>query len=123
MTVERLTASDFRWVSHAIRQAEKSEHRVRVGAALVSGTRIVTSCNRIRNSPAISYLNATTHAEIGAIKKTTKARGGAIYVARLGAKGGLLPSFPCVRCFPEIVDAGIKRIVWWNGERWVKGKL
>ncbi|MGA1697563.1 MAG: hypothetical protein ACO395_06690 [Pontimonas sp.] len=123
LTVERLTASDFRWVSHAIRHAERSEHRVRVGATLVSGTRIASSCNRIRNNPTISYVHATTHAEVGAIKKAIKARGGTIYVARLGANGGLLPSFPCARCFPQIADAGIKRIVWWNGERWVKGKL
>lgn len=123
LTLESLTAADFSWIDRAIRAARKSEHRVRVGAVLISGSHIVYSYNRIRNSPDISYVHATVHAEMGAIRRHPKTRGGTIYVARLGSQGRLLPSFPCSRCFPEIVQAGIRRIVWWNGERWVRAKV
>jgi len=123
LTVESLTAADFNWIDRAIKVARKSEHRVRVGTVLIAGSRIVYACNRIRNSPDISYVHATVHAEMGAIRRHPKARGGTIYVARLGSQGRLLPSFPCSRCFPEIVNADIRRIVWWNGERWIRAKV
>ena len=120
---ERLTAQDFRWVSVAIDQAHRSQHRVRVGSVLVVGSSIHSGYNRIKNSPQISYQHATIHAEQSCIRKASRTKGGSIYVARLGAEGRLLPSFPCLRCFPEIRAAEIRRIVWWDGERWLRGKL
>lgn len=123
LTIESLAASDFSWIDRSIKEAAKSKHRVRVGAILIRGSKIVVAHNRIRNSPDISYVHATTHAEMGTLKRIDSAKGATIYVARIGKLGSLLPSFPCYRCFPALVEAGVRRIVWWNGERWVRGKI
>jgi tRNA(Arg) A34 adenosine deaminase TadA len=120
----KLTATDLRWIERATAEAEKSEHRVRVGSAVVLKHRGSVSHNKIRNSPQICWQEASVHAEMGALR--TAYRGGAganIYVVRLGAKGALLPSFPCERCLPGLVEAGVKRIVWWDGRKWRKDRL
>jgi len=119
-----LTATDFRWISRTIRTAEFSKHRVRVGAAVVSKKHFSIEHNKIRNSPAIDWENASVHAEAAALKYAFRGgRGSTIYVVRLGARGALLPSFPCEKCQELIESAKVKRIVWWNGEKWVKSPV
>lgn len=77
--------------------------------------------NKIRNSPAIDWENASVHAEEVALRGAHRGgRGGTIYVVRLGARGALLPSYPCEKCQELITNARVKRIVWWNGDKWVK---
>lgn len=120
---ETLTARDFRWVAVAIEQAEMSAHRFRVGAVLTVASSVHVAHNRIRNSPKISYEHATVHAEDGCIRKAGRTKGGTMYVARIGAYDQLLPSFPCQKCFPMLREAGIRRIVWWDGTKWVRAKM
>lgn len=116
-----LTATDFRWINRAIRAAEQSKHRVRVGAVVLSKKNHSVGWNKIRNSPAIDWENASVHAEEVALRGAHRGgRGGTIYVVRLGARGALLPSFPCEKCQERVYDARIKHIVWWNGEKWIK---
>jgi tRNA(Arg) A34 adenosine deaminase TadA len=123
LRITELSGTDFRWIARAIQQANKSRMRVRVGALVVVASRATPGHNKYRNPPRLSYLEASSHAEINALKRATKGgTGGTIYVARLGAKGRLLPSFPCRRCMPKIHEAGVKRIVWWDGSRWVATK-
>lgn len=120
----QLSSTDFSRISRAIKAARQSKMKVRVGAYVVtSGKRSAGACNRERNHPRLGHLDASVHAEIVALRKLGSARGGTIYVARLGTTGRLLPSFPCRRCMPALEAAGIKRIVWWDGSRWVGTKL
>jgi len=119
-----LTATDMNWIQRAIKEARKSKHRVRVGAAVVNKKNGSVAHNKIRNSPMIDWENASTHAESAALRKSPRTReGSVVYIARLGARGALLPSYPCERCIPELVDAKVKRLVYWNGDRWVKERL
>lgn len=98
--------------------------RVRVGAVVVVAGRAKTGHNRYRNPPHISYLDSSVHAEVSALRRAVRGgRNGTIYVARLGARGRLLPSFPCRRCVPKLREAGVKRIVWWDGHLWVASKV
>lgn len=122
--ITELSGTDFRWIARAIQQAGKSRMRVRVGALVVVAGRVSTGYNKYRNPPRLSYLQASTHAEVDALRRAPRGgQNGTIYVARLGAKGRLLPSFPCRRCVPVLFEAGVKRIVWWDGYRWVATKM
>ena len=119
-----LSGADFRRIALAIRAAEKSRHRTRVGAVIVKAGRVASGLNRIRNQKTVSFLHQSTHAEMNALRRMgAKARGGTIYVARLGASGRLLPSHPCQRCVPVLEEAGVRRAVWWNGTKWVASKI
>lgn len=118
-----LSSTDFSRIARAIQYAEKSRHRVRVGALVASGKQTSGACNRERNDPRLGYLDASIHAEIGALRRATSSVGGTMYVARLGAKGSLLPSFPCPRCVPALVSHRIRRVVWWDGSAWVATKV
>lgn len=119
-----LSGTDFRWIARAIQQASKSKMRVRVGALVVVSGRASGGHNKYRNPPHFSYPDSSTHAEVDALRYASRSgAGGAIYVARLGAGGRLLPSFPCRRCVPVLSEAGVKRIIWWDGYRWVSTKV
>lgn len=120
----KLTAKDFRWINRAIGEATRSKHRVRVGAAVVSKQRGSVGHNTIRNPASIAWENASTHAEINALRCAVNGGVGAVvYVARIGKRGDLLPSYPCERCLPDLVDARVKRIVWFDGEKWIKERV
>lgn len=119
-----LSGSDFRWVARAIDEASKARMRVRVGAVVVVAGRASTGHNKYRNPPRVSYHQASTHAEVDALKRAPRGGdNGTIYIARLGRTGRLLPSFPCRRCVPVLANAGVKRIVWWDGYRWISTKV
>lgn len=120
-----LTTADRRHVQKAIKAAHRSQHKYRVGAALIVANRVATASNRLRNSSKNApYTEQSVHAEVRAVLRAYKSgRGGTIYVARLGARNALLPSHPCKRCVPVLREAGVKRVVWWNGFTWVTSKL
>jgi tRNA(Arg) A34 adenosine deaminase TadA len=118
-----LSAADYTRIGRAIKLAHQSRLRVRVGALVASGKRVSGACNRERNDPRLGYLDASIHAEIGALRRAGSAAGGTMYVARLGSRGRLLPSFPCPRCVPALVSHGIRRVVWWDGAVWVSTKI
>jgi pyrimidine deaminase RibD-like protein len=124
LRITDLSGTDFRWIARAIQQASKSRMRVRVGALVVVAGRVSPGHNKYRNPPHLSYLEASTHAEVDALRRAPRGgAGGTVYIARLGARGRLLPSFPCRRCVPVLRQAGVKRIVWWDGYRWVATKV
>lgn len=120
----QLSSTDFARIARAIKFAEKSRHRVRVGAVVSSGKRLSGAANKNRNSPAINHLEASVHAEVGALRRmTVGTAGSSVYVARLGARGRLLPSFPCSRCLSALVACRVKRVVWWDGSKWCATKV
>ena len=120
-----LSSNDFSRIARSIKAARQSRLKVRVGClVVVSGKKSAAACNRERNHPRLGHLDASVHAEIAALKKLGgTAKGGTIYVARLGARGRLLPSFPCRRCLPAVEASGVRRIVWWDGSSWVASKV
>ena len=114
-----ISAQDRRWIARTIREADKSDHYFRVGATVVVAKRASTAHNVIRNSPLIAWQAASTHAEEAALSRAyALGRGGTIYIARIGRKGRPLPSHPCSRCMPQIINSGIKRIVFFDGDAW-----
>jgi deoxycytidylate deaminase len=44
-------------------------------------------------------------------------------VARIGQSGRVLPSFPCKRCVPALRNAGIRKVVWFDGQIWMASRL
>jgi tRNA(Arg) A34 adenosine deaminase TadA len=118
-----LSASDFSRIARAIKYAEQSRLRVRVGAVVADGKTLSGACNRERNDPRLGYLSASVHAEVGALRRAGSAVGSTVYVARLGSRGRLLPSFPCPRCMSALVSHGVRRVVWWDGFVWIGTKI
>lgn len=117
-----LSLSDRQRIRRATAAALSSRHhKIRVGAVVSVAGRLSVSPNLPRNDARICWEHASTHAEIAALDGAYKmGRGGTIYVARVGARGRLLPSFPCDRCMPEILEAGIRRVVWFDGIGWTE---
>jgi tRNA(Arg) A34 adenosine deaminase TadA len=114
-----ISSQDQRWIARTVREAEKSDHYFRVGATVVVAKRPSTAHNVIRNSPLIAWQAASTHAEEAALSRAySLGKGGTIYVARIGRRGTLLPSHPCSRCMPQIINSGVKRIVFYDGSCW-----
>lgn len=121
-----ISTKDRSAISRAVSAAKSSEHhKYRVGAAVLVSGRIVSASNRFRNAPhEAPPTEQSVHAEVRAVLRAcSQGRGGTIYVARLGARGRLLPSHPCARCMPVLVEAGIKRIVWYDGLTWRSRRL
>jgi tRNA(Arg) A34 adenosine deaminase TadA len=120
----RLSASDYGWIARAIKSAQQSTHRVRVGASVVVAGRGHSAPNKFRNSAHIDWTQSTTHAEEAAIARAYRGgSGGTIFVARIGKAGDLRASHPCERCMPQIIKAGIKRVVYYDGNSWISYKI
>ncbi|WP_369293485.1 hypothetical protein [Streptomyces sp. TX20-6-3] len=94
----------------AIRQAERSDCRQRVGAVLAVGNRVLSaSPNLRRNSPSIDFRHATFHAEEAVLRKSRRAAGATAYVARVSSRGVPLMAQPCPRCHEALESAGVVR--------------
>ncbi len=58
-----------RFIERAITLAGTSEYRWQLGAVVVNNGNVIGwGINSFRNSPTVDYLNATTHAEMAAIR-------------------------------------------------------
>lgn len=114
-----ISGQDRRWIARSIREAHLSDHYFRVGATVVVAKRASTAHNVIKNSPTVAWQAASNHAEEVAIGNAYNGgRGGTIYIARIGRSERILPSHPCSRCMPQIINAGIRRIVFFDGTDW-----
>ncbi|MBH1939004.1 hypothetical protein I5Q34_32905 [Streptomyces sp. AV19] len=92
----------------AIKQAERSPCRFRVAAVLVRGSRVLTHATNIqRNSPTTDFRHATFHAEEVLLRRTRRAHGSVVYVARVGKNGAPMMARPCPRCQKVLVSCGI----------------
>lgn len=99
-------------------------YRARHGAIVVKGRRILSSgVNTYRNKPAVfdnpneHSAHFTYHAEIRAIKPLSAdaLRGATIYVARVFRSGLPGLSRPCTPCYMELLNKGIKKVVFTVG--------
>lgn len=95
----------------AERQALRSQCRYKVGAVLVSGSRVLAaSPNLYRNSPLIDFRHATFHAEEAVLRRVAKASGAVAYVARIDSYGAARIARPCERCQVALAAAGVRRV-------------
>lgn len=125
MYASTISVSDKRLIDRAIKAAHNSTHKYRVGAAMLVSGRISVASNVLRNEAnEAPFTEQSVHAEMRLLLHSyNNGRGGNIYVARLGRGGRVLASHPCARCLPMLVEAEVKRVVWYNGMMWVDNKI
>ncbi|WP_369199133.1 hypothetical protein [Streptomyces djakartensis] len=100
----------MKYIQVAIKRAQASQCRYRLGAVVAVGGRVVSSAtNKKRNNPAIDFTNATFHAEEAALRRLRSSKGGVIYVARIDSKGKAALARPCMRCQELLSSAGITK--------------
>ena len=105
-------------ISLAIKEAEKSKERHKIGAIIFKGNKIISKAyNEIR---ACSYLHPkrkrfefSLHAEQRAIiNARTSLKRASILVVRINKSGEFLLAKPCKYCLAYIEDVGIKNIYY-----------
>ena len=103
----------------AIAQAAalNSDHRYRLGAVIVSGSRVMgVGWNKTRNRPAnVSFKHikeCTVHAEVDALRGLAPLRRASCFVARLDAYGSPTLARPCDDCWQALTDAGVTKVYW-----------
>lgn len=114
----------------AIAAAKLSNHRIRVGAVIVKGRKIISlGCNSIKTTPFIrnKLSNKTMvdrmHAEMSCILKAHKnVYKCKMYVARPTILG-LGNARPCTLCMSMIKESGIKEVFYSTENGWIKEKL
>lgn len=123
-----VSSRDYDRLVRAAHLAFSGEHdRVRVGALVARGRKVFgaganTSRNPVENVP---FGHVTVHAEMNALAETPWAqrKGATIYVSRLGSGDQPLASFPCDRCMTVIRQAGVREIVYFDGNAVVKVRI
>lgn len=85
------------------------------------GHRTIASAHNVRgNTPNVPHYLG--HAERRVLREARN--NSTLYVARLGAYGGIMPSRPCAECMVAIeLNGNIKQVVYWDGEQLVKEKV
>lgn len=104
-----------RFLTRAFELAHQSRCTHRHGAVLVRGGRIIAQAtNRYRNDPAnVPWEGCQVHAEEAVLRMAgERARGAAIYVARVTPGGRASLSKPCDRCQRALETAGVKKVYW-----------
>lgn len=99
----------------AARIAATSDCRMKVGAVLVKGGRILArGTNKMRNNPAyiVPWTECSEHAEESVLRQVRNARGTTIYVARVNRKGEWRLAKPCDRCQVALDLAGVTKVVY-----------
>jgi deoxycytidylate deaminase len=122
-------ARDARFLNLALKIAGQSQHKFPIGAVITIGNRILSiGTNKYKTHPKQinNYINnhsnstdkhgTSIHAELAAILSYPKLKGSTIYVARLLHNGAFGLSKPCLSCQNLIEIAGIKKIVYNDGE-------
>jgi len=102
----------------AIRLAELSDCKMRHGAVVIKGGRVLgVGINVMKNDPNIvpdPKTQSSVHAECAAIRAcgNTDLRGATLYVARIGKDGKPAMSKPCINCQKALRDRGIKKVFY-----------
>ncbi|MEU9979617.1 hypothetical protein [Streptomyces sp. NPDC051014] len=103
----------------ALKAANESRCRYRMGAVVADGPRVLAArANLRRNAPDVDYLNATFHAEEAALRRVRSPAGTVLYVARVDASGNAAMARPCPRCERMLAEAGVVGVYFttWDGE-------
>ncbi len=108
-----LSATSYRWLKVAARQAMNSTCDNRHGAALVIGGRLISlGWNKPRHDYRFHDTACSIHAEIDCLRNVTKPARGIIYVVRLGIDDTWRISKPCGNCYEALSLAGVRKAVW-----------
>lgn len=102
-------------MNRAVQLAKQSQQRHKHACLLVLGGAIQGyGVNTYRNQPGIIHdLDALgVHAEVKALKISTRTQGAVAYVARVNMFGEPRQSRPCPDCMNALKEAGIKRVVY-----------
>lgn len=71
--------------------------------------------NRFRNHPdtvSDPHTQSSYHAEIGALRMASDARGATVYVARHAGNGKPGQSRPCEACELALREAGVRKVIY-----------
>lgn len=102
-----------RHIQKALAAARLSECGFMVGAVVVRSGRILSvGVNKWRSPTISSDGNRTYHAEVTALNGIASAHGATLYVARTSRTNHATMSRPCEQCWPVIVKAGIRQVVY-----------
>lgn len=114
-----MSKRDSAYLSVARYLARKSNERMKHGAVVVKGGRVLgTGYNKAKNHPFVVSsehikTHCSRHAEEEAIKDANfNVKGAVIYVARVSRNGSDRDSKPCERCQELIDTAGIKKVIY-----------
>ena len=110
---------DRSFLARAITIAEQGTERHRHGAIVVKGGRVIgLGVNTFRNH-ANNVTNpareSSYHAEINAMGSAS-VKGATVYVARLTRTDRVGVSKPCFNCYTEMIERGVKRVIWTGDE-------
>ena len=107
-------------IKKAIEEAEKSEFKVKMGAVVFKGSRIlgygfneIRHCSKI--NPKYKKYDHTIHAEQKAMlscKDWVKVSGSSILVVRLNKRNEFLLAKPCNMCMNMIIHLNIKNVFY-----------
>lgn len=107
-------------LNSAIRQAQRSEFRQRLGAVIFKGSRILgagynrvgASQNRLKTTHWPDSIHAEVDALLDALRRhpASELRGADILVIRLKKDGAFGLALPCEHCYTTLVNTGIRRI-------------
>ena len=98
-----------------------SRMRVRVGAVVCKGHRTIASAHNVPgDTPKLPHYLGHAERRVLASARNNST----LYVARLGAYGGLMPSRPCAECWVSIeLNGKVKQVVYWDGTDLIKEKV
>jgi deoxycytidylate deaminase len=104
--------SYFRLAKNA---SKHSEHKIKVGAVLVDGSRVISvGFNKIKYNGRFETKWDTTHAEISALMTSGKRniKNATIYVYREKRNGTIGMARPCEYCQQSLKDFGVKTMIY-----------
>jgi deoxycytidylate deaminase len=103
----------------AKKEAEKSEHKFRVGAIIYDGKRIISRgynqvhCWSSKLHPKFKKWDTSIHAEAMAILNAKRnLKGKSIVVVRINRNGNYMLAMPCKHCMSYLQYVGIKNIMY-----------
>ena len=107
-------------LNKAIKEAQESEHKFRLGAVIFKGSRIFGSGHNSNRSFTTIFdkykkFPNSCHAEMAALSNITnweKVNGSSILVLRLNKSGTLSNSSPCKYCTETLKHYGIKMVYY-----------
>lgn len=123
-----ISAKDITYFNHAVKVARRSACRYAHGSIIRRGKSILSSaCNIIKTHPIQRHYGkhvCSVHAEAYAvIKAKGNVSGTVCYSVRVRPDGTLAISKPCSSCWNILADAGIKTVVYFDGESIIKDRI